>query len=53
MSGGCVYTDDSDKNPDTIKAIRSIAMLYYANNPENIEDYTGVLLEFTMVIRAS
>ena len=41
MSGGCVYTDDSDKNPDTIKAIRSIAMLYYANNPENIEDYTG------------
>ena len=41
MSGGCVYTDDSDKNPDTIKVIRSIAMLYYANNPENIDDYVG------------
>lgn len=41
MSGGCVYTDDSDRNPHTVKTIRSIAMLYYANNPENIDDYIG------------
>jgi len=38
----CFYTDDSlGKQPDSEKVIRSIAFLYYLNNPKNLEDYYG------------
>jgi hypothetical protein len=38
----CIYTDDSaDTQPYTQKVIRSIAFLYYLNNPNNLEDYYG------------
>jgi len=42
VTNNIAYTDDSKlKQPNSIKVIRSIAMLYYLNNPENIDDYTG------------
>lgn len=42
MSDKYEYTDDSDFYNDTImKTMRSIVFLYYLNNPEDIENYTG------------
>lgn len=40
-AGGVVYTDDSNTNPNSIKMIRSIAMLYYLNNNDSIESLGG------------
>lgn len=38
----CLYTDDSkDQQPLSSKVIRSIAFLYYLNNPTDLENYTG------------
>lgn len=43
--GGCEYTDDSSVcNENQIKTMRSIAFLYYLNNPNDLKDnkeYTG------------
>lgn len=36
------YTDDSDNDgPNIEKTMRSIVLLYYLNNPDNIESYIG------------
>jgi Rps23 Pro-64 3,4-dihydroxylase Tpa1-like proline 4-hydroxylase len=38
----CSYTDDSlNKQPETEKVIRSIAFLYYLNNPKDLTNYYG------------
>lgn len=38
----CSYTDDSlNKQPNSEKVIRSIAFLYYLNNPTDMENHTG------------
>ncbi len=38
----CMYTDDSAAaQPHTEKVVRSIAFLYYLNNPNNLENYYG------------
>jgi acetyltransferase-like isoleucine patch superfamily enzyme len=34
--GGVNYTDDTNANPNSVKMIRSIALLYYLNNNDNI-----------------
>lgn len=34
--GGVSYSDDSNANPNSVKVIRSIALLYYLNNHDNI-----------------
>jgi len=35
LTGECYYSDDSiDKQPDSIKMIRSVALLYYLNNKD-------------------
>ena len=39
--GGIAYTDDSIKNPNGIKMIRSIALLYYLNNNDSISSIGG------------
>lgn len=39
-TGGVVYTDDTNHNTNSIKMIRSIALLYYLNNNDSI-DCTG------------
>lgn len=39
--GGVVYTDDSNQNINSIKMIRSIAMLYYLNNDDNLSTEGG------------
>ena len=38
---GCLYTDDTINNPHTKKVIRSIALLYYLNNDDNISTVGG------------
>jgi hypothetical protein len=40
-SGGVVYTDDSNTNPNSIKLMRSVAMLYYLNNDDSISSSGG------------
>lgn len=38
----CFYTDDSlNKQPSTEKVIRSVALLYYLNNPDDLDNYYG------------
>lgn len=38
----CFYTDDSlSKQPHSEKVIRSVAFLYYLNNPIDIDNYVG------------
>lgn len=39
--GGVVYTDDSNQNINSVKMIRSIALLYYLNNNDDIETSGG------------
>ena len=34
--GGVHYTDDTNANPNSVKMIRSVALLYYLNNNDNI-----------------
>lgn len=42
VTNNCFYTDDSkNKQPTSEKVVRSIAFLYYLNNPNNLDDYTG------------
>lgn len=42
VTNNCFYTDDSkNKQPASKKVVRSIAFLYYLNNPNNLDDYTG------------
>ncbi len=38
---GCLYTDDTINNPHTKKVIRSIALLYYLDNDDNISTVGG------------
>jgi hypothetical protein len=39
LTGNCYYSDDSiDKQPNTTKIIRSIALLFYFNNKEILEE---------------
>jgi hypothetical protein len=39
LTGNCYYSDDSiDKQPHTLKIIRSIALLFYFNNKEPLEE---------------
>ena len=41
-SGGCNYADNTfDRQPDTKKCIRSIALLYYFNNKSPLEENDG------------
>jgi len=40
-TGGVVYTDDSIVNTNSIKMIRSIALLYYLNNNDDISTNGG------------
>jgi hypothetical protein len=38
LTGNCYYSDDSiDQQPDTVKIIRSIALLFYFNNKDILE----------------
>lgn len=38
----CIYADDTNNTqPNTTKILRSIAVLYYLNNPENITEEDG------------
>jgi hypothetical protein len=38
----CIYNDDTNSlQPNTRKVLRSIAVLYYLNNPENINEEDG------------
>lgn len=42
VTNNCFYTDDSkNKQPKSEKVIRSIAFLYYLNNPKDLTNYTG------------
>lgn len=39
LTGSCYYSDDSiDQQPQTIKTIRSIALLFYFNNKDPLEE---------------
>lgn len=39
LTGSCYYSDDSiDQQPQTVKIMRSIALLFYFNNKEPLED---------------
>jgi len=40
-TGGVVYTDDTNTNINSIKMIRSIALLYYLNNSDSIDCIGG------------
>jgi hypothetical protein len=40
-TGGTNYTDDTETNPDTIKVMRTIAMIYYFNNDNSSYDGGG------------
>lgn len=35
-TGGVSYSDDSNAHPNSVKVIRSVALLYYLNNHDNI-----------------
>jgi hypothetical protein len=41
ISKGCSYTDDISRGVDTIKVMRSIAFLYYLNNPSDLSKHIG------------
>ena len=41
VAQGCDYTDDTCNYPETQKVLRSVAMLYYFNNPENLSESDG------------
>jgi hypothetical protein len=39
--GGVIYTDDSNQNLNSVKMIRSVALLYYLNNNDSINSSGG------------